>query len=1018
MGRVLLKVIILGDSGVGKTSLMNQYVNKRFSNQYKATIGADFLTKEVMVDDRLVTMQLWDTAGQERFQSLGVAFYRGADCCVLVYDVNSAKSFETLDSWRDEFLIQASPHDPENFPFVVLGNKIDVEENKRQVTQKRAMTWCQSKGNIPYFETSAKEAINVEQAFQTVAKNALQQEQEESLSDSVPILDLNKRSDRSSSNRCDAEPGALADYILALLKHNVPEAEMRKELTVQLDEFLEKECPPFIDTLFTVLRTKSYLPYGTSPSTSAFPANSADSGIPIPIPASSSSPDGPRKRSLEHDERDGRPPAKGPRLSSEGQFSRYSNGRGGGPDSRSTGGWGARVEGRPVNGYHESSPQMNPGGVGMNGGQMNGRRPQPYLPPDQKRGICRDYHNNGYCSRGAYCKFSHGDDAVVPGQLFPMNAAGGMPFMPMFPGGGVPFGMNGGAGPAYDPHEARMDMRPPTNGAVRPQPRAPLIPRAQQEGGSRMTRSGELPVIQDLTPPVHDAPTSPLTDRQRQLPPHLPLQSPSSQMNSLPPESYSGYDPSRNGMNGHPMNGNSAMLGSQMDVDMSNPMDMGGSVPHHHPGGFRGGRGGPRGKGVFNGEVHKFNPERRNDKTLVVEKIPEDKLSLEHVNDWFKRFGTVTNVAIDSSSAKALVSFSNHEEAHAAWKSEDAVFNNRFVKLFWHRPMEGHGQVGTRMLAASAPIVANIAVKPEPTPAATPAVSTPSRPAATPARKTPSSTSTALAAKQQLLEKQIAEQKTLMASLSTASPEEKKEIMSRLRKLGEEMTAAPAPATPVVVKEDPEKKERERLDKELELHSTAVKVDEEESTEDLKAKLERLKAEAASLGLSDNGTPETSWGGSYRPYRGRGRGARSYYRGAGPARGGPPRASMKLDNRPKKLVVKGVKEDSTQAVRDWYETTGQVESVTTVEGGDIVGLAKGHNISLVGPVQVAWYTGTAVETPSSAPLKGEPGLNTDADIAAQPVDEHPQDAPSSPGIHEEEVASGWGDGDEDGMGML
>ena len=79
-----MKVIILGDSGVGKTSLMNQFVNKKFSNQYKATIGADFLTKEVMVDDRLVTMQIWDTAGQERFQSLGVAFYRGADSCVLV----------------------------------------------------------------------------------------------------------------------------------------------------------------------------------------------------------------------------------------------------------------------------------------------------------------------------------------------------------------------------------------------------------------------------------------------------------------------------------------------------------------------------------------------------------------------------------------------------------------------------------------------------------------------------------------------------------------------------------------------------------------------------------------------------------------------------------------------------------------------------------------------------------------------------------------------------------------------
>ncbi|KAJ8608297.1 hypothetical protein MRB53_039719 [Persea americana] len=117
--KVLLKVIILGDSGVGKTSLMNQYVNKKFSASYKATIGADFLTKEILIDDRLVTMQLWDTAGQERFQSLGVAFYRGADCCVLCFDVTNSKSFDTLDSWRDEFLIQASPMDPENFPFVI-----------------------------------------------------------------------------------------------------------------------------------------------------------------------------------------------------------------------------------------------------------------------------------------------------------------------------------------------------------------------------------------------------------------------------------------------------------------------------------------------------------------------------------------------------------------------------------------------------------------------------------------------------------------------------------------------------------------------------------------------------------------------------------------------------------------------------------------------------------------------------------------------------------------------------------
>jgi len=180
--KVLLKVIILGDSGVGKTSLMNQYVNKKFSNQYKATIGADFLTKEVMVDDRLVTMQIWDTAGQERFQSLGVAFYRGADCCVLVYDTTSPSTFKSLDSWRDEFLIQASPRDPDNFPFVVLGNKVDLTDN-RTVSTKRAQQWCHSKNEIPYFETSAKEAINVEQAFQTIARNALAQETEDTFPD-------------------------------------------------------------------------------------------------------------------------------------------------------------------------------------------------------------------------------------------------------------------------------------------------------------------------------------------------------------------------------------------------------------------------------------------------------------------------------------------------------------------------------------------------------------------------------------------------------------------------------------------------------------------------------------------------------------------------------------------------------------------------------------------------------------------------------------------------------------------
>lgn len=165
-------MILLGDSGVGKTSLMDRYVNKKYSAQYKATIGADFLTKEVEVDGKLVTLQIWDTAGQERFQSLGNSFYRGADCCILVFDVCAAKSFESLDNWRNEFLVQASISGPESFPFVVLGNKID-QEDKRAVSTKAGVTWCKEHGDLPFFETSAKDSTNVEQAFHMAARQAI-----------------------------------------------------------------------------------------------------------------------------------------------------------------------------------------------------------------------------------------------------------------------------------------------------------------------------------------------------------------------------------------------------------------------------------------------------------------------------------------------------------------------------------------------------------------------------------------------------------------------------------------------------------------------------------------------------------------------------------------------------------------------------------------------------------------------------------------------------------------------------
>ncbi|CAJ1007393.1 ADP-ribosylation factor family/50S ribosome-binding GTPase [Leishmania naiffi] len=187
MKRQLLKIIILGDSGVGKTSLMHQYVSHTFDSRYKATIGADFLSKDVEVNGRVVTLQIWDTAGQERFQSLGSAFYRGADACILVFDVTQQESFAHIGSWMEEFSIQAGRRDS-----VLVGNKTDLED-RRQVASKTVQAWCAKQNaaaananngagagaddsaatEMKYFETSAKENAGVEDAFIAVAQLAL-----------------------------------------------------------------------------------------------------------------------------------------------------------------------------------------------------------------------------------------------------------------------------------------------------------------------------------------------------------------------------------------------------------------------------------------------------------------------------------------------------------------------------------------------------------------------------------------------------------------------------------------------------------------------------------------------------------------------------------------------------------------------------------------------------------------------------------------------------------------------------
>ncbi|KAL7881197.1 hypothetical protein AOLI_G00080450 [Acnodon oligacanthus] len=118
---------------------------------------------------------IWDTAGQERFRSLRTPFYRGSDCCLLTFSVDDSQSFRNLANWKKEFVYYADVKDPETFPFVVLGNKVDVSE--RQVSRDEAQQWCRDNGDYAYYETSAKDATNVSVAFEEAVRRVLATEE-------------------------------------------------------------------------------------------------------------------------------------------------------------------------------------------------------------------------------------------------------------------------------------------------------------------------------------------------------------------------------------------------------------------------------------------------------------------------------------------------------------------------------------------------------------------------------------------------------------------------------------------------------------------------------------------------------------------------------------------------------------------------------------------------------------------------------------------------------------------------
>ena len=149
------KVVLVGTTHTGKTSIVQRYVNGQFMINSVSSMQAAFFQKNVMIGGKEQTLEIWDTAGQERFQSLGPTFYRGTDCCILVYDVTKPASFENIKKWRNEFSLQLGLSNASDFPFLLLGNKSDLPD--KAVQPSAAREFAQMNGCLLYTSPSPRD---------------------------------------------------------------------------------------------------------------------------------------------------------------------------------------------------------------------------------------------------------------------------------------------------------------------------------------------------------------------------------------------------------------------------------------------------------------------------------------------------------------------------------------------------------------------------------------------------------------------------------------------------------------------------------------------------------------------------------------------------------------------------------------------------------------------------------------------------------------------------------------------
>ncbi|XP_078382997.1 ras-related protein Rab-38-like [Oculina patagonica] len=182
----LFKVLVIGDLGVGKTSIIKRYVHQFFSVHYRATIGVDFALKVINWDpDTLIRLQLWDIAGQERFGNMTRVYYKEAVGAFIVFDVTRASTFEAVQKWKNDLDSKVMLPNGSPIPVVLLANKCDQAKEGLVNNASQMDEYCSDKGFISWFETSAKEDINISEAAKYLVSKILENEKANNF-DSIP----------------------------------------------------------------------------------------------------------------------------------------------------------------------------------------------------------------------------------------------------------------------------------------------------------------------------------------------------------------------------------------------------------------------------------------------------------------------------------------------------------------------------------------------------------------------------------------------------------------------------------------------------------------------------------------------------------------------------------------------------------------------------------------------------------------------------------------------------------------